>query len=97
MPISQSHHDVGGAIEYLEWYLDNAEENLKPEVVYEDDEVIHTVHKEPVGIVAAITPWNFPASNFIWMVGQNLVVGNTVVFKDSEEVPLCGKLIEKIC
>ena len=96
MPVSQSKHDVAGAIEYLEWYLDNDEKYLKPEIVYEDETQIHTVHREPVGVVAAITPWNFPASNFIWMCGQNLVAGNTVIFKDSEEVPLCGKLIEEI-
>src|SRR3989344_3595674 len=96
MPISQSKHDIGGAIEYFEWYLDNAEKYLSPEVVHQGDAAIHTVHYEPVGVVAAITPWNFPASNFVWMCGQNLIVGNTVVFKDSEEVPLCGKLIEEV-
>jgi len=96
MPISQSIHDVHGAIEYFEWYLDNAAKYLSPEIVYEDDTAIHEVHYEPVGVVAAITPWNFPASNFVWMCGQNLIVGNTVVFKDSEEVPLCGKLIEEV-
>jgi len=96
MPISQSIHDVAGAIDYFTWYLDNAEKYLAPEVVYEDDNQIHEVHYEPVGVVAAITPWNFPASNFVWMTGQNLIVGNTVVFKDSEEVPLCGKLIEEV-
>lgn len=96
MPISESSYDVNGAIEYFEWYLDNAEKYLSPETVYEDDEMIHEVHYEPVGVVAAITPWNFPASNFVWMIGQNLVIGNTVVFKDSEEVPLCGKLIEEV-
>ncbi|MDO8503882.1 MAG: aldehyde dehydrogenase family protein [bacterium] len=96
MPISQSVHDVAGAIDYFNWYLDNADKYLSPEVVYEDGEQIHKVHYEPVGVVAAITPWNFPASNFVWMCGQNLVVGNTIVFKDSEEVPLCGQLIEEI-
>lgn len=96
MPISQSIHDVHGAIEYFEWYLDNAEKYLSPEVVFEDDSMIHKVYYEPVGVVAAITPWNFPASNFVWMCGQNLVVGNTIVFKDSEKVPLCGKLIEEV-
>lgn len=96
MPISQSQHDVAGSMNYMNWYLDNAEKYLSPEVVYEDEEMKHTVYYEPVGVVAAITPWNFPVSNFIWMVGQNLIVGNTVVFKDSEEVPLCGKLIEEV-
>lgn len=96
MPISQSVSDVHGAIEYFEWYLANAVKYLSPEIVYKDSKVIHTVYYEPVGVVAAITPWNFPPSNFVWMVGQNLVVGNTVVFKHSEEVPLCGQIIEKI-
>lgn len=96
MPISQSVHDIAAAIDYFNWYLDNAEKYLSPEVTYQDDTQTHKVYYEPVGVVAAITPWNFPASNFVWMVGQNLIVGNTVVFKDSEEVPLCGKLIEEI-
>lgn len=96
MPISQSVHDVSGAIDYFNWYLDNAEKYLNPEVVHEDESMIHKVYYEPVGVVAAITPWNFPASNFVWMIGQNLIVGNTVIFKDSEEVPLCGKFIEEV-
>lgn len=96
MPVEEAVYDVVGAIEYFEWYLDNADKYLAPEVVHKDDDQVHTVYREPVGVVAAITPWNFPASNFVWMCGQNLVVGNTVVFKDSEEVPLCGKLIEEV-
>lgn len=96
MPVSQSIHDVNGAITYFEWYLDTAEKYLSPEVVYEDDTMVHTVHFDPVGVVAAITPWNFPASNFVWMIGQNLIIGNTVVFKDSGDVPLCGKFIEEV-
>ncbi len=96
MPISQSRHEIPGAIDYFNWYLDNAEEYLSPEIVYEDENMLHEVTREPYGVVAAITPWNFPASNVVWMIGQNLIVGNTIIFKDSEEVPLCGKLIEKI-
>lgn len=96
MPLTQSRYDVSGAVEFLEWYLDNAEKYLAPEVVHKDTKQIHTVHRVPVGVVAAITPWNFPASNFVWMCGQNLAVGNTIVFKASEEVPLCGKLIEEV-
>lgn len=96
MPISQSIHDVTGAADYFTWYLDNAEQHLAPEITYQDDTYIHEVHYEPTGVVAAITPWNYPASNVVWMVGQNLIVGNTVILKNSEEVPLCAKLIEEI-
>lgn len=96
MPITQSRMDGAGAIEYFEWYLDNAEKYLSPEIIFEDETRIHKIFYEPVGTVAAITPWNFPASNFVWMIGQNLVVGNPVVLKHSEEVPLCGKIIEQV-
>jgi len=96
MPISQSLDDFDSGIDYFNWYLDNAEKYLKPETTYEDEDEIHKVFYEPVGVVAVIVPWNFPFSNFIWQVGQNLIVGNTVVFKHSEEVPLFGKEIEKI-
>ncbi|MDZ7587345.1 MAG: aldehyde dehydrogenase family protein [Patescibacteria group bacterium] len=47
-------------------------------------------------MVGAITPWNLPFDLFVWAVIPNLLVGNTVVFKISEECPLCGKLFEKI-
>lgn len=96
MPISQSIHDVTGAADYFTWYLDHAEQYLAPEITFQDETYIHEVHYEPTGVVAAITPWNYPASNVVWMVGQNLIVGNTVILKNSEEVPLCAKLIEEI-
>jgi len=49
-----------------------------------------------LGVVAVITPWNFPLLNFVWGVAQNLIVGNVVVYKTSEECPLFGKLLERI-
>ena len=96
MPISQSKADVQDGISFLNWYLDNASKHLSPEVVYEDDKVTQTVFYEPIGTAAVITPWNFPLSNFVWGAGQNLVAGNTVVYKTSEECPLFGKLLEEI-
>jgi len=96
MPITQAVEDVSMGIDYFEWYLDNAEKYLTSEVTYEDEREIHRVFYEPVGVVASIVPWNFPFSNFVWQVGQNLVVGNTVVFKHSEETVLVGKEIEKV-
>ncbi|MCK5211730.1 aldehyde dehydrogenase [Candidatus Parcubacteria bacterium] len=96
MPYSEAVDDLNSGIEYFTWYLENAEKYLKPEVTFEDKNEIHKVFYEPKGVVAVIVPWNFPFSNFIWQVGQNLIVGNTVVFKHSEETPLFGKEIEKI-
>lgn len=96
MPISESVGDIQGSLDYLRWYSDNAEKYLSPEVTYEDDKEIHTVYREPRGVVASIIPWNFPLANFVWQCGQSLVVGNVVILKHSEEVPLFEKRLEEI-
>jgi len=96
MPISQSRMDVEDGISFFNWYLDNASKYLSPEVIHADEKVTQTVSYEPIGTAAVITPWNFPFTNFIWGAGQNLIVGNTVVYKTSEECPLFGKLLEEI-
>jgi len=70
--------------------LDEIVEALQPDVV-EDGRVRSTVYHDPLGVVGAITPWNFPMSMPAWMVIPALAAGNTVVFKPSEETPLCGQ------
>ena len=65
-------------------------EALKPEVV-EDGRLRSTVYHDPLGVVGAITPWNFPMSMPAWMILPSLAAGNTVGFKPSEETPLCGQ------
>lgn len=43
---------------------------------------------EPIGVIAAITPWNFPIANAAWKIAPALACGNTMVVKPSEETPL---------
>ncbi len=53
------------------------------------------MRRKPWGVVAVITPWNFPFAVPLWMLGPSLVEGNTVVFKPSEDTPAIGqRLIE---
>jgi acyl-CoA reductase-like NAD-dependent aldehyde dehydrogenase len=63
---------------------------LSPEVV-EDGRLRSTIYHDPLGVVGAITPWNFPMSMPAWMVFPALAAGNAVIFKPSEETPLCGQ------
>ena len=70
--------------------LDEIVGALSPETV-EDGRLRSTVHHDPLGVCGAITPWNFPMSMPAWMVLPALAAGNTVVFKPSEETPLCGQ------
>lgn len=97
MPVSlRDEFDIEAGLHYFKGYLDNAEKFLSPEISFEDDVTINTVYYEPTGVVASITPWNFPFCNFIWGVMPNLVVGNTVVFKHSEECMAFGQLLDQI-
>ncbi|MDH3206083.1 MAG: aldehyde dehydrogenase family protein [Gemmatimonadota bacterium] len=70
--------------------LDEMVEALTPEVV-EDKRARSTIYHDALGVVGAITPWNFPMSMPSWMLVPSLAAGNTVVFKPSEETPLCGQ------
>lgn len=65
-------------------------EALRPDVI-EEGGLRSTVHHDPLGVVGAITPWNFPMSMPHWMVLPSLAAGNAVVLKPSEETPLCGQ------
>lgn len=95
MPVSVNKlMEVGEGIHFFRWFLDNAPQFLAPEITFEDKASSHTVYHEPFGVAAVIAPWNFPFSNFIWEVIPNLVVGNPVIFKHSEECPLCGQFFE---
>lgn len=65
-------------------------EALRPEVV-EDARIRTTQFRDPFGVCAAITPWNFPISMPHWMCLPALMAGNTVVLKPSEETPLIAQ------
>ena len=96
MRIAESEGEIDGAAHFLEWYSDHAHEALDPVVTFEDKKERHEARREPRGVLAVIVPWNYPFANFVWQCGQNLLAGNTIVFKHSEETPLCGKAIEKL-
>ena len=96
MPIKEALEDTDFGLDYFNSYLDTGEEHLKSVVTVDDEHELHEVFHEPYGVAACIVPWNFPFANWVWQCGQNLVAGNTIVFKHSEETQLCGKLIEEI-
>jgi aldehyde dehydrogenase (NAD+) len=52
--------------------------------------------REPIGVVAAITPWNFPLKMAVWKLGPALAAGNTVVLKPSEVTPVTAMELANI-
>jgi succinate-semialdehyde dehydrogenase/glutarate-semialdehyde dehydrogenase len=93
MPIRLARDDIQYGLNYFLWYLGNAETYLSPDVTFENSTEIHTVFYEPKGVIAAITPWNYPFMLFVWACIQPLLAGNTVIWKISKEVILTGKII----
>lgn len=93
---TNSIYDFDMGLRYFRGYLDNVEQWLSTQIIYEDANEIHYQILEPIGVVGISIPWNYPFCNFVWAVIQNLVVGNTIVFKHSENSALTGKLLEDI-
>lgn len=59
--------------------------------------VLGLIHREPVGVVAAIVPWNFPLMIGSWKVAPALAAGNSVVLKPSESASLTWLRLAEIC
>lgn len=55
------------------------------------------IRREPVGVVAAIAPWNYPLMTAVWKLAPALAAGNTVVFKPDAATPSSALLLECIC
>lgn len=96
-PITRSREEVTWSLNEFRWFMRTVEKAIADEITYEDEKSLHRIIYEPIGVVALITPWNFPFGTAVWGIVPNLLVGNTIVFKISEECPLVGKLIEEIC
>lgn len=97
MPVTVNNQiDVDVGLQFMRGYLDNAKKWLSHEIIFENEKEIHYQYYEAKGVAGISIPWNYPFCNFIWAVIQNLVVGNTVVAKHSENCPLTSKLLEEI-
>ena len=79
--------DVPGAAYCVEWFAE-AIDKVGGEVVPSDQHLVGLVTREPLGVVAAVVPWNFPILMASWKFGPALAAGNSIVLKPSEKSPL---------
>jgi acyl-CoA reductase-like NAD-dependent aldehyde dehydrogenase len=79
--------DVPGAANCIEWYAE-ALDKIYDEVAPTGPEALALITREPVGVVGAIVPWNFPMLMAAWKIGPVLGAGNSLVLKPSEKSPL---------
>lgn len=87
-PLAEARGEINYANGFISWYAEEAK-RIYGEMI----PASHTgkrifVHKQPVGVTAVITPWNFPAAMITRKVGPALAAGCTVVIKPAEQTPI---------
>ena len=92
---AESRGEVDNAAYRLEYFAKTASKALEP--LEENFPGIKSVTRfEPIGVIAAIKPWNFPIGIPLWTIIPALLAGNVVLFKPSERTPLLGQQIFEI-
>jgi len=87
--------DVNGAANCIRWYGE-AVDKVYDEIAPTPDTALALITREPVGVVGAIVPWNYPMLMASWKIGPALAVGNSVVLKPSEKSPLTALRLAEI-
>ncbi|HEY8369872.1 MAG TPA: aldehyde dehydrogenase family protein [Thermodesulfobacteriota bacterium] len=93
--IKEARGDVQEGIDMTYYMAGEGRRQFGQQVPAELPDKFAVAVREPVGVIAAITPWNFPFAIPTWKLMPALVTGNTVVFKPAEDTPLMAvKLVE---
>ena len=79
--------EPGSAIGTIRYYAE-AIDKIYGEIAPTGDDVMGLIHREPVGVVGVIVPWNFPLMIGAWKLGPALAAGNSVVLKPAETASL---------
>lgn len=78
------------------WTQVPASLDLPEEIVFEDETRKDVLYRNPVGVVAAIAPWNWPLMIAIWQIIPSLRMGNAVIIKPSEYTTFCSLEMIKV-
>jgi len=79
--------DIPATVRCLTWYAE-AIDKLYDEVAPTGPDALAMITREPIGVVGAIVPWNFPLIMAAWKIGPALAAGNSLILKPSEKSPL---------
>ncbi|TVY43952.1 Succinate-semialdehyde dehydrogenase [NADP(+)] [Lachnellula occidentalis] len=78
----------------LEYYAEHAADFLKPTTIPEHPGAV--VHTQPIGVILAIEPWNFPYYQLARVAGPQIMAGNVVIVKDARNVPQCTEAFARL-
>ena len=95
-PISSSRGEVARTADMFRYFAGYARRTTGETVPSSDPETFTYTIREPLGVVALVTPWNFPIGTPGWKLAPALATGNTVVFKPSSETPMVAKRLVEL-
>ncbi|XVN71844.1 NAD-dependent succinate-semialdehyde dehydrogenase [Brevibacillus gelatini] len=92
-PLAEARGEVQYANSYIKWYAEEAKRIYGETIPASAISKRILVQKQPVGVVAAVTPWNFPAAMIARKIAPALAAGCTTVAKPAEQTPLTALLL----
>ena len=95
-PLAEAKGEVAYAASFLEWFAEEAKRIYGDIIPSHKGDARIVVLKQPIGVVAAITPWNFPFAMITRKIGPALAAGCTTVIKPAGETPLSALAMAKL-
>jgi succinate-semialdehyde dehydrogenase / glutarate-semialdehyde dehydrogenase len=95
-PLAESRGEVSYAASFLEWFGEEAKRIYGDTIPQHQTDKRLMVIKQPVGVVACITPWNFPLAMITRKAGPALAAGCTVVLKPAEQTPFSALALAEL-
>ncbi len=95
-PLKASRNEVQYGADFLLWYAEEAKRIYGETIPAPRGDQRFIVQQHPVGVVAAVTPWNYPISMLTRKIAPALAAGCTIVLKPAEATPLCAIAMFKI-
>lgn len=89
-PLSEARGEVAYGASFVEWFAEEAKRTYGEHIPSPSPGSRLVTIRQPVGVVAAITPWNFPVAMITRKIAPALAAGCTVVVKPAEDTPLCA-------
>lgn len=92
-PLAQARDEVMFAQIFANYFAD---QSIEAKVLSEDDNQRIEMHRQPLGVVAGICPWNFPLLITLYKIAPAIMAGNTVIIKPAPTTPLSSLLLGEI-
>jgi succinate-semialdehyde dehydrogenase/glutarate-semialdehyde dehydrogenase len=95
-PLAEARGEVTYGASFVEWFAEEAKRVYGETIPSTDNNKRFLVIKQPIGVCAAITPWNFPIAMITRKVAPALAAGCPVVIKPAEQTPLCALAVAEL-